>query len=200
MKTVAKITVALVLGIALIGCSVTSKTITAKSQGERTDVFREVTEGDPIPAGYADVIIKANIKTHIEGYYAGESKKTVHGKPAYPFLINIDGQAALWDAPGVSDRKPAYGKDGKTSLDPEAGEGMKYLLEKKVRLAAGTHSVFLGLSEEPYHAATEIVVKDGGSYILEFKPLYRYKLLPARIPSFFQGISSYETRLTESDL
>ncbi len=68
--------------------------IAKESQSVRTDIFTEVEGTGTIPADYADVIIKANIKTHLEGYYILESKD-LHGKPGYPFLINIDGQAMV---------------------------------------------------------------------------------------------------------
>jgi hypothetical protein len=180
--------VVLVLGLALVGCGATAKTIIAKLKSERTDVFQEISGAEALPAGYADLTIRANIKTHVEGYYIGESKDSAHGKEAYPFLINIDGQAVLWKVKGEKHQLPKY-VDGKTSRDPEAGEGMKYVLEKKVRLAAGAHKVFFGLPEEPYHMITDITVQSEKAYVLEFKPGYRYKTLPTRIPTFFQGIS-----------
>jgi len=40
---------------------------------------------------------------------------------------------------GEKDSTPKYDKDGKTSLDPEAGDGAKYVIEKRVRLISGTH-------------------------------------------------------------
>jgi hypothetical protein len=182
--------------VALAGCGATAKMISAKSQSERTDSFKEVTGSEAIPAGYADVIIRASIKTHLEGYYICESKRSAHGKSAYPFLINIDGQAALWNVAGVKHELPPY-VDGRTSRDPEAGDGMKYVLEKKVRLAAGMHKVFLGLPEESYYIIADISVKSGGSYVLEFMPDYRYKTLPMRIPTFVKGIGSYKAIVSE---
>ncbi|MDP2156637.1 MAG: hypothetical protein Q8K68_02875, partial [Nitrospirota bacterium] len=79
-----------------------------------------------------------------------ESKESLHGKVKYPFVVNIDGQAARWEVDGVKDVKPAYDADGKTSRDPEAGEGFRYVLEKKIRLRAGSHRVFFGLPEDNF--------------------------------------------------
>ena len=189
--------VVLVLGLALVGCGAAAKMIVAKSQSERADVFQEISGAEAIPAGYADLTIKANIKTHVEGYYIGESKESAHGKEVYPFLININGQAVLWKVKGEKHQLPKY-VDGKTSRDPEAGEGVKYVLEKKVRLAAGAHKVFFGLPEEPYHTITDITVQIGKAYVLEFKPGYRYKTLPTRIPTFFRGISQCQVEFSES--
>jgi hypothetical protein len=161
----------------------------------RTDVFVEVKDGEPITEGFADLIITANIKTPLAGYYMLASKRSLHGEPGYPFLINIDGQAVVWKSEGVLDSKPAYDKDGKTSLDPEAREGMKYTLNKKVRLRAGSHRIFFGLTEENYYLTVDFVLKDGDSSILEYKPIYRYKTLPQRIPTFLKGVSRYEVFL-----
>ncbi len=181
--------------LSLTGCGATSKEIRAKSQSERTNVFTEVKEEGMPPKGFVDLVIKASIKTHLEGYYIGESRESLHGKPAYPLLINIDGQAIVWNTEGVKDSKPKYVKDGKTSRDPEAGEGMKYALEKKIRLAAGTHRIFFGLPEDDYSTEVEIPLKEGETSILEFKPIYRTKRIPTRIPSFLAGINKYEVFL-----
>ena len=82
-----------------------------------------------------------------------------------------------------------------TSHDPEAGEGIKYVLEKKIQLRAGTHKVFLGLPNEDYFKEFEIMLQEGKTYTLEFKPIYKYKTQPTRIPSFKKGIKEYEVYL-----
>ena len=183
--------VVLVLGLALVGCGAAAKMIVAKSQSERADVFQEISGADAIPAGYADLTIRANVKTHVEGYYIGESKESAHGKEVYPFLINIDGQAVLWRAEGKKHELPKY-VDGKTSHDPEAGAGIKYVLNKKIRLRAGSHRLFFGLPQEDYYREVVIEVKEGEAQVLEFKPEYKYKTLPTRIPTYLKGVSHYD--------
>jgi len=175
----------------LVGCSGSAKMINAKSQSERADVFQERLGGESIPAGYADLVIKASIKTHLEGYYACESKDSAHGKEVYPFLINIDGQAVLLKIKGEKHQLPKY-VEGKTSRDPEAGNGTKYVLEKKVRLAAGAHKVFFGLPEEPYYTEADITMVSENAYVLEFKPKYWHKYVPTRMQTFLKGIYMYE--------
>ena len=188
--------VVLVLGLALVGCGAAAKMIVAKSQSERTDVFTEVKDaGTSPPQGFTDMIVKANIKTHEAGYYIGESGKSLHGKAGYPFVLNIDGQAAVWKVDGQKDVKPAYDEHGKTSRDPEARTGIKYTLEKKLLLRHGTHKVYFGLPEDEYYVEAEITLRDGEEAVLEFKPIYRYKILPTRIPTFLKGISKYEIYL-----
>ena len=186
----AYVSVVLLLTI-LSGCGAAARTIAARSASERTDVFMEVAGSGAAPSGYVDVIITANIKTHLEGFYKGESKASAHGKEAYPFLFNIDGQAVLWKAEGKKHELPSY-INGKTSHDPEAGEGIKYVLNKKLRLRAGSHKLFFGLPEDDYYREVVINVKEGEAQVLEFKPEYRYKTLPTRIPTCMKGISRYD--------
>jgi len=175
----------------LTGCGVAARTIAARSASEKTDVFTEVAGSEVAPSGYADVLITANIKTHLEGFYKGEAKTSVHGKEAYPFVFNIDGQAVLWKAEGKKHELPEY-VDGKTSHDPEAGAGMKYVLNKKIRLRAGSHKMFFGLPEDDYYREVVINVKEGEAQMLDFKPEYRYKTRPTRIPTYMQGVSKFD--------
>jgi hypothetical protein len=181
-------------GIILAGCVSTTKEIARMATSTRTDVFVEVTEGNA-PAGFVDLVIKASIKTPLAGYYAFQSKRSARGKPGCPFLLNIDGQAVLWKVDGQKETIPLYDENGKTSHDPDAGVGMKYYLEKKIRLALGTHRIFFVLPEEHYYTAVEIPLKEAETSMLEFKPRYRYKTLPTRIPTFLRGVDSYEITL-----
>ena len=189
--TVSMIVVALGL---MVGCA-TARMITAKSQSERTTVFTEVTDADARPRGFADMIVKATIKTHEAGYYIGDPGKSLHGKPGYPFVFNIDGQAVVWKVDGQQAVKPAYDEQGRTSRDPEAGTGVKYILETKLRLRHGMHKVYFGLPEDDYSLEAQITLRDGEEAVLEFKPQYRCKTLPTRIPTFLEGINRYEIYL-----
>jgi len=197
MKKLACYILITVLGIAfeISEAAANEKEIMSKSQSNRMDVFSEVKEEGMPPKGFVDLIIKASIKTHLEGYYILESKESLHGKPEYPFVFNIDGQAVTWKMDGQRHTIPVYDEKGKTSTNPEAGEGIKYILEKKVRLAAGTHKVFFGLPEEKYSTEVEISLKEGETSTLEFKPIYRTKRIPTRIPTFLKGINKYEVFL-----
>jgi len=197
MKRYAPYVSAVLMIMTLSGCGAAERTIAARSASERSDVFTEVAGNEATPSGYGDVLITANIKTHLEGYHRGESKASAHGKEVYPFLINIDGQAVLWKVAGKKHELPLQ-VDGITSRDPEAGNGMKYVLKKKVRLAAGAHKVFFGLPEEPYFTVADITVTSGETYVLEFKPKYWHKELPTHIPTFFKGINKYDVVLKGS--
>ena len=181
------------IGITLAGCGAATKEIARMSQSEKTGVFNEVISEGPAPAGYADVIIRSSVKTPVAGYYPVEAKRSA---AAYPFVVNIDDQAVQWQVEGQKHVLPEY-VDGKTSRDPEAGEGMIYTLEKKVRLAAGSHRVFLGLPEESQFTTKDISVKSGGLYTLEFRPEYRYKTHPTRIPTFLKGVDKFDVMFKE---
>jgi len=200
MKKIILIITTIITGIALFGCGATAKEIRAKSLSERSDVFHEVEEGTA-PKGFVDVVIKASIKTHLEGYYSLESKESIHGKPGYPFVLNIDGQSATWKVNGQKDSQPKYDEKGKTIADPEAGEGMNYILERKIRLAAGPHRIFLGLPEDDYALEANLIFKEGGPYVLEFKPVYKsarknYSIRKSermkRNETFLKGINKYD--------
>ena len=110
---------------------------------------------------------------------------------SYPFLINIDGQAALWKLKGRMHELPEY-VDGETSKDPEAGMGIKYVHSKKISLRPGSRKLFFGLPEDDYYREVVINVKGGEAQTLEFKPEYRYKRLPTRIPTYMQGVRRYD--------
>lgn len=195
MKRVIVFSLSALFSVALLGCGAASKTIVLKSQSEKADVFTEVTDAGARPQGFADLIVKANIKTHEAGYYVAESGERLHGKPGYPFVFNIDGQAAIWKIDGQKDVKPAYDEQGKTSKDPEARTGIKYVLEKKLRLRPGMRKIYFALPEEDYSVEAEITLREGEEAVLEFKPRYRRKTLPTRIPTFLQGIDKYEIYL-----
>jgi hypothetical protein len=180
----------------LVSCGATTREIARMSQSEGADVFTEIVSEGSAPTGYADMVIRASLKTPLAGYYSLESKESAQGKAVYHFLMNIDGQAVLWQVEGRKHLLPKY-VDGKTSRDPEAGEGMKYVLEKKIRLATGSHEVFFGLPDETYYTTADISVKSGGLYVLEFKPDYKYKTFPTRIPTFLRGVKKFEVMSKE---
>lgn len=181
------------IGITLVGCGAARKEIAMMSQSAGTDVFTEAPAEGTVPTGFGDLIIKASIKTPLE------SKEPMYGKPGYPFLLNIDGQAVLWMVEGRKHVLPKY-MDGATSRDPEAGEGMMYTLEKRVRLTAGAHKVFFALPVDDYFIETDATVKGGEQAALEFKPVYNYKTFPTRIPTFQKGIKQFEVYLNSEKI
>lgn len=195
MKKISHMIMAALFVVVLLGCGMFNREIKASADSGKAGIFSEVRSDEALPRDSAHLIIKADIKTHIEGYYALESRESLHGKPGYPFLLNIDGQTAFWKVDGVKDSRPAYDDRGKTSRDPEAREGIKYTLEKKVWLKPGAHKVLFSLPEENYGIETDITLKEGEAATLEFRPVYRTKRSPTRTPTFLKGIARYEVFL-----
>ena len=173
----------------LSGCGSALKEINAKSQSMRSDVFVEIKDGEAIPSGYADVILKVSIKTPPRGYYLWESSDSFSGKPGFPFVFNIDGQAAVWKSDGQEEITSPY--DEKGERIPDGGRGIRYILNKKIRLTTGPHKFFLGVPEDEYAREFVIFVKKGVS-TLEFKPVYRGDY-QRTAPSFLNGIHSFES-------
>ena len=189
MKKMINLMLALITGLILIGCGATAKEIRAKSLSERADVFREVKEEGAPPNGFVDVVIKASIKTHLEGYYLLEPD-TRHGKPEYPFVLNIDGQAVTWEVAGQVEDSPKY--DEKGGRNPEGGKGMRYVLIKKLQLKPGLHKIFFALPGENKSAGVTVTLNEKELSVLEFKPIYyRY----AGNPTFERGLSRLEVFL-----
>jgi hypothetical protein len=194
------ISILIVLFLVTTGCSLASKEIKNKSESARTDVFSEVRSGETMQPGFVELQLKASIKTPLEHYYLLESRKSPDGKAGYTFVINIDGQAATWTVVGLKDSTTKYDENGKTSLNPEAGDGMKYTLEKMVRLSAGNHNIFFGLPGNNFYKELEITLEDGKTHILEFKPIYRLEMSGIRIRSFIHGIHQYDVFLNGSSV
>jgi len=155
------------------GCGLTAREIKIKSQSERTEVFREVTEEGPAPKGLVDLIIKTSIKTHMPGYYFFEPEQSFPGQPDYPFLINIDGQAVIWRAERRKETTAVYDDQGRRDL--EGGEGIRYILTKRLRLSPGPHHLIFGLPGEDFLREVNLTLLGDGTQVIEFKPVYRAK-------------------------
>ena len=52
--------------------------------------------------------------------------------------------------------------------------------------------LFFGLPEDDYYREVVINVKEGEAQTLEFKPVYQYKTLPTRIPTYMKGVSHFD--------
>ncbi len=182
------------IGIGLLigfgGCGGTVKQIPTESQAMRTDVFTEVKHQQPLPKGTVDLMIKASIKTPPVGYYLLESSPSREEKEGYPFELNIDGEEIVWRVKRKSEATPRYDENGRTI--PEGGEGIRYVLEKKIRLRPGFHHVVFGLPDENYYTEVKISLKEGKPHTLEFQPAYGTRKGGR---SFYHGIKSYDAFL-----
>jgi hypothetical protein len=169
------------------GCGSALKEINAKSLSTRSDIFVETEGYEPIPASYGDLVIKVSVKTALAGYYILESKRSLSGKPGLPFIFNIDGQAVIWNIDGQKEITSTYNEKG--IRIPDGGEGMRYVLHKKIRLTLGPHRVFFGFPQDECIREFDILLKRGISR-LDIKPLYRQDSRRSR--SFLNGLSDFE--------
>jgi hypothetical protein len=199
MRRTAVVLVVSVAGVLLAGCVTTSQFMTARSQGARFDVFEEVGEKDTVSREYALLEIWASIKTHTEEFYLLESRDSLHGKKGYPFVLNIDGQAVVWEVDGQEETIPIHFEKG--GRNPEGGTGVRYEIRKKIRLAAGSHRVFFGLPAEDYYREFDVTLTAGRTYALTFAPVYKQRIPNLqRIPGirrFTNGFDRYEKAWTE---
>ena len=78
-------------------------------------------------------------------------------------------------------------RNGNTSRDPDAGVGIKYRLEKKIRLAVGLHKIVFALPNKDYLSEFKVSLNEGESQVLEFKPRYRYKNISNPHSHVFKG-------------
>ena len=175
--------------IALGGCGGAVKQV--KPQRTGTDVFTEVKDQQPPLEGTVDLTIKASIKTSPEGYYLYGSRTPLPGKEGYPFELNIDGQEIIWKVEGKEEITPRYDEKGRRL--PEGGQGVRYVLNKKIRLKPGPHHVIFGLPYEDYYTEVKVSLKEGEAHTLEFKP--DYAMGRRGVHTFHHGIKRFEAFL-----
>ncbi len=169
MKNMMRVVLLVSLAVIFANCGAAREQIRTQSVTEREGVFQEVATAEGPPAGFADVVLKASLKTHLSGEGTLlESGDSPHGGPFYSFVLNIDGQAVTWKVPGQRENIPML----RDRHSKEEGDGMKYGLEKRIRLRAGTHRIFFGVSEEDYSKTATVNLQEGKSYTLEFYPIY----------------------------
>jgi hypothetical protein len=138
-------------------------------KGMRTDIFSEVKGKQPPPPGKVDLTIKASVKAPTHKEFLFESTTPPPTEGGYPFELNIDGQEMVWKVEGNLEKTPISNERGRT---PEGGEGFRYILDKKIRLAPGAHHVVFGVPSDDYYTEIKVFLKEGESHILEFQPIY----------------------------
>ena len=168
MKTLVMLTLVLAVSV-MTGCATDQELVKTASVSARGDVFQEVAEEGPIPRGYADLLIVASLKTHKPYKY----EKKSHGTADFKILINIDGQAGWMEACLKEENIEPRGL-----RDPEAGEGMRYIFRKHLRLKAGTHKVIVAIPEDVLAVERVINLKEGSANDIILEPVY--KLADAR--------------------
>jgi hypothetical protein len=173
--------------IGLIGCSAASRDFAAKSQTARSDIFEEVSATEALAPGFADLTVKASLKTHLPGEGSlFEPKNCGHGGPSYPFTLNVDGQAVTWEAPGRRD------------YSHETADCMYYELEKRIRLRPGSHQISFAAPGENSGKTVTVNLQEGRLYSLEFEPIYpRHKFGP---PCFQMGFLGFNATMNNISL
>jgi hypothetical protein len=180
--------------VLLVNCGASREQIVIHSITRDEGIFSEVNSPDGPPPGYADLVIKASLKTHLKGYTLLEPKDSPRGGPSYTFVINIDGQAKTYEAKGKEERGPRFDDQGKEL--PEGGLGMQYAFEQKLRLKPGPHRIFFGIPGEQYSKELNLTLQEGESYLLNFKPFYMRYPRGGR-PAFELGLCGYNASLTK---
>jgi hypothetical protein len=174
-------------GTLVSGCVNNSALIRTSSTSIRNDVFQELSNGGPVPAGYADLRITSALKTHKPGIY---SARDIHGTPEYKLLVNIDGQAVQLPSSLSKENVEPRGL-----RDSEAGEGIRYRFSSNLRLKAGTHKVVIAIPADEIAVERQITLPEGGNSLV-LEPLYRSipgKQRPAAygVTSFSEGIKGF---------
>ncbi len=161
----------LVLLIGLAGCAGDIKQAKEKAaKGMRTDIFSEVKGNkQPPPPGKVDLTIKASVKAPTHEHFLLESRTPPPTEGGYPFELNIDGQEIVWKVEGTLEKTPISDEKGRT---PEGGEGIRYVLDKKIRLKPGAHHVVFGVPYDDYYTEVKVSLREGESHTLEFQPIY----------------------------
>ena len=171
----------LIMALGVIsGCAENSALIKASSMSVRSDVFQELKDGGPIPPGYADLRITTSLKTHKPGIY---SEIDIHGTPEYRLLINVDGQAVLLHGSLQKENSEPQGL-----RDSEAGEGIRYQFNKKLRLNAGTHRLVVAFPDDGVAVEREITLPDGNNSLV-LEP--HYGATPGKQRPGFNGSTSF---------
>jgi hypothetical protein len=188
---------AFILSIFILGGCTTGTAVRGQictKSMEQGNVFEELKDSNTIP-GWSVLIIRASIKTLREGYYLFESKNSLHGKPEYPFIFNIGGQGVTWMAKGNPDTQK---RTVDAERNPEGGEGVKYLLEKRIKLKPGSYKICLGLTEENVQKEIDINLLEGKTSILEFNPVYQRDRISGY--TFYKGIHDFKVYLNEKEI
>ncbi len=196
MKNMVRVVLVVSLAVIFASCGAAREQTRTQSLSEREGVFEEIATAEGPPAGFADVVIKASLKTHLPGEgLLLESRNCPHGQPAYRFILNIDGQAVTWDAPGQREKTPVAGDQH----SPDEGDGMRYRLEKRIRLRAGTHRIYLAASETNLTKTVTVNLQEGKSYTLEFQPIYpRYAKMGH--PAFRLGFLGFNASIDNTPI
>ena len=193
-KNVMKIISMLLLaGIVLAGCAGNGELVKRAETARVSNVYRVITTNVPPEQGYADLTIRASVKTHRAAHFPLGNDP--HGTSDYQLLVNIDGEPLR--IPGVQTSEEGFSDNER---HPEAGDGTRYLFRAHLRLTAGSHRVIVALPGDDVAIQREIRLDERTDTLLEIMPSYysdRRQSGPgsAGATSFREGISGLELSL-----
>ena len=172
----------------LFGCAHITREQIMEKGSEQASIFEEISgKESEIPGGYSELFVKASIKIPQKEFYLFNKKPPRHENSQYPFVININGQGALWMVNCTLDDQ---GVHIHYERNPEGGEGLMCRLEKRIRLKSGSCKVYFGLPEEKFETGVTISLAGGSTNVLEFKPIYWEGGDHHR--TFLNGISTFD--------
>ena len=175
---------ALAVAMMISGCAGSSALIRTSSTSTRTDIFKEVSNGGQVPAGYADLRVTSSVKTHSPGI-----NSDIHGTNDYKLLVNVDGQAVQLQGNLREENSEARGL-----RDSEAGKGIRYRFSSNLRLKAGTHKIVIAVPADDFAMEREITLSEGSNNLV-LEPTYRATSGKRRLGisklSFKQGLRSF---------
>lgn len=169
------------------GCATSTESMKTSGAGSRSDIFQVLADGSPLAEGYADLSLSSSLKTHKPGIYSSED---VHGTPDYMLLLNIDGQEI-----GIRGTLRNEDIEPRGLRDPEAGEGIRYVFRKSVRLKSGTHRIVVAVPGDNITVEREITLEPGDNHLV-LEPVYGAAAAKRRpgyygVTSFNEGIRGF---------
>lgn len=176
-----KISVLLLLFVLLTGCASTA-TIKRLESLAGQEVFQmEGPAGQAAPEGFGDLQVSLTVKTRKPNTVLLDT--TGHGTDRYQMLVEAGDQVRRLRGVMTAEAGAYRG-----SLDPEAGNGVRYRFATTLRLPVGTHRVTVALPGDGVVLEQLVEIKQG-SNTLELKPVYRMKNKHRRIG--FPGKRTY---------
>jgi hypothetical protein len=190
--------VLLFAGMVVAGCAENGELLKRAERPERSNVYTVVTTATPPERGFADLAIRASVKTHRAALLPLGNDP--HGTPGYQLLVNIDGEPLrISGAPAIEEGFSDAGRN------PEAGEGIRYLFRAHLRLKAGAHRVIVALPGDRVAVQRDICLEERTDTMMEVTPSYfsvRRQLGPgsAGATSFREGTSGLELSMNGKPL
>lgn len=160
----------------------------ANATGFRKDVTGITSGCGGVPEGMTDLRITASLKTHKPGIHAVSD---IHGTPDYRMLLNVDGKVITVSGQLIEEKR-----EPKKLLDPEAGDGIRYLFRENLRLQAGRHSLAVTVQGDDFEVHGTVMLEAGSTNNLVLEPLYRAAPGKKRLglygaPGFTEGLKGF---------